>query len=467
VNSTRKARAFIAAGLFVLYFSSAVDAAGPLGAEGSRIQTSDYRVDLFQGPVLASSRITALSGAFTAIGEGTEAIPFNPAAASFRPPYSTTKNDWDLTAGLTLPSSVTNTDFDNNGKVGFRYDKFFFASAGGLYQFGRLGLGLILGFQNYSLGVLGQPIPLAGSDRVVATFSVRLIRIEPVLSYALLDNQLHLGGGLRMAAFYGVGETGVVGGRTDQEVELLNSNTLGAQVGALWAPHNLPLRVGGAARTPMTALERDPGRITPNAEGDSVVGNVYLPNRVDLPWEVELGAAVQLWKRPFNIPWHDEAQVPPADTERYRQTQANGAEESQRKGAHRLLMSRYNEIPRERVTLMVSTLVSGPVQNAVGFESMLTQTVERSGEQTVVTVRGGVESEVIPSWLVVRGGSYLEPSRYRAGESRVHGTAGFALRVLRWSVFGLFDDDTLFRFSGAVDLSRDYFGWSVGAGLFR
>jgi hypothetical protein len=34
-------------------------------------------------------------------------------------------------------------------------------------------------------------------------------------------------------------------------------------------------------------------------------------------------------------------------------------------------------------------------------------------------------------------------------------------------VFGLFDEETLFRVSFAVDGARDYFGWSVGAGLLR
>jgi hypothetical protein len=98
---------------------------------------------------------------------------------------------------------------------------------------------------------------------------------------------------------------------------------------------------------------------------------------------------------------------------------------------------------------------------------MLSQTVERSGEHTVVTVRAGVESELIPTWLVVRGGSYYEPSRFRDGHARVHGTGGFDVRLLRSTIFGLFPDDTLFRVSGAVDVARDYFGWSLGAGVLH
>ena len=463
-----KACALLAAGLLLTCGAERVaHAGGPLGAQGTRIQTSRYTVDLFQGPVLATTRITALGGAYTAIAEGTEGIPFNPAAASLRPPYSTTRDDYDLTAGLTLPASVTGTDYDNNGSVGFTYDKFFWLTFGGLLQSDKLGFGMIAAFQQYSLGVPGTPVPLPNSDEVIASVTARLVRLDPVVSYGFLDHQLHLGAGLRFTGFYGIGNTGLIGGTVDNERLLINSNTAGLQAGALWVPNDLPLRVGGSARSPQVQVVNDEGRIAANADGDRVVGNVFLPDRVDLPWEVEGGVAVQLWKRPFNIPWHDEEKVPKPDTERWRRATKNGEPEPHAMGARRLLKARYAEIPRQRLLLSFSALVSGAVQNAVGVESMLAQTVDRSGQRTVVTLRGGAEAEVIPSWLVLRAGSYLEPTRYRAGHTRLHGTGGFALRVLRWSVFGLFDEDTLFRVSVAVDGARDYFGWSIGAGLFR
>jgi hypothetical protein len=120
---------------------------------------------------------------------------------------------------------------------------------------------------------------------------------------------------------------------------------------------------------------------------------------------------------------------------------------------------------------------------------MLTQLVDRSGEGASLTLRAGAEAEVIPNRLQLRAGSYLEPtrfrdpefteitrlpdgsrlltSRYRDPSPRLHGTAGFEVRVLEWSVFGLFADDTSFRVSGAVDASRRYFGWSLGIGVWH
>ena len=73
---------------------------------------------------------------------------------------------------------------------------------------------------------------------------------------------------------------------------------------------------------------------------------------------------------------------------------------------------------------------------------MLTGKLERSGEEVSLTIRGGVEAEVIPYWLVLRGGSYLEPSRFRFSGSRVHGTTGFQVRVFKWDAFGLADKET-------------------------
>jgi hypothetical protein len=463
-QSSRRCAA-VALGLSLFLGALEGRAGGPLGPQGSRIETSDYGVDLFQGPVFASTRITGISGAFTPIAEGPDGIPFNPAAVSLRPPYSTTRDDFELTASITLPASVEGTDFDNNGEVGFAYEDFVWMTLGGLVQTRHLGFGIIASFQNYELGVLGEPAPIPNSDEIVSAVAVRILRVDPVASYGFFDDELHIGAGLRFAAFYAIG---VPAGRSiiRQERLLLNANALGAQAGALWTPQSLPLRVGGAFRSPVVQTTGEDGRIRENEDGDRIVGNIYLPNRVELPWEVEAGVAVQFWKRPFNIAWQNEDDVPEAESEPYRRT-IRGKKEPPYEGARRLLKKRFAQIPRERVLISFSALFSGPVRDAVGLESMLSQTIERSGESAVVALRGGAEAEVVPTWLVVRAGSYLEPTRFRAGQRRLHGTGGLDVRVLRWSAFGLFDDDTLFRLSGAIDGARDYLGWSVGAGVLH
>lgn len=455
-----------AACLHVALLGRGAWAAGPLGPEGTPIQTSGYGVDLFQGPVLATTRITGLAGAFTAIAEGTEGLAWNPTAASVRRPFSTTRDDYDLTLGVTLPASVEDTDFDNDGRSGFAYDSFVWATFGGILQHGPLGFGVIASFQNYELGLPGTaPVEIPGTGEQVTSVIIRMLRFDPVVSYATLDEQLHFGFGLRVASFFGVGATQPGG----EEVErmLMSANTAGAQTGLLWAPRSSSLRVGFTARTPAVPLGKVEGRIPANADGDRVVGTLYLPNRLELPWELEAGFAVQLWRRHFNLRWADEDKVPAEESEPYRRTLKNGQREPPWRGARTLLKSRYAALPRERVLLSTSVLLSGPVKNAVGVESMLSQSVHRSGERATLTVRAAVEAEVIPTWLVLRGGSYLEPTRFRSGRARVHGTGGFDLRVLESAIFGLYDEGTRFRVSGAVDVARDYFGWSIGAGLFR
>ncbi len=453
-------------GLAVASFSLSALAGGPLGPQGSTIETSNYGVDLFQGPVLASTRITGLAGSFTAISEGADAIPFNPAAASFRFPYSTTGDDYDLTAGFTLPASVEGTDFDNNGRVGFTYDDFYWLTAGGLIQSGRLGLGVSASFQSYELGSIPIALTVPDTNTVVKGLVVRILRADPVASYGFFDEELHVGAGLRLAGFYGVGLTGESVGPIREEQLLMSAFAMGAQTGVLWAPKRWPFRVAGVARSPVVQINEDVGRIEKDENGDRVVGNVYLPDRVELPWEVEAGFAVQFWKRPFNLPWHDEDELPKEESEPYRRT-VGGEKEPSYRAARRLLKERYKRIPRERVTVSCSALVSGHVEDSVGLESMLAQRVDRSGEHTVVGVRIGVGAEVVPTWLVLRAGSYLEPTRFRGGEPRVHGTGGFDFRLFRSSVFGLYDDETPFRVSAAIDAARNYFAWSVSAAVFR
>ncbi|MBX3192643.1 MAG: hypothetical protein KF819_37005 [Labilithrix sp.] len=486
-TTARKARAFVAGlSLFcAASFCAPARADGPLGGPGERIGTSDYTIDLFQGPTLASSRVTAMGGSYSAIAEGAEGIPFNAGAASQRQPYSTTHFDYDLTAGVTFPSSVRNTDFDNNGRVGFDYDNFIFATVGGMIQLGRWGFGTAVSLQNYSLGALGGGEQTASS---IQSFTTRIFKVDAVLSYGFLDQQLHVGGGLRGAIFTAV-DTSVF------ERLLFGTYGAGAQGSVLWTPHGLPIRVGGTIRSPILAsLE-----VAPNVDDDGadrVIGvppnAFYLPRGGALPWELEWGIAAQIGKRPLNVPFVDEDAMHGEEVEDERRMQPGDRHEPPRlepayKAARRLLKSRYAGLARRKLLVSFSALVTGPTEGAVGIESMLTQYVDRSGKTGTLTLRAGAEAEVIPNRLQLRAGSYLEPTRFRDLQfaevvpgpertsimrsrdprSRLHGTAGFEVRVLEWSVFGLFADDTSFRISGAIDASRQYFGWSLGAGIWH
>jgi hypothetical protein len=433
--SRQKARA-LAAGLLLCLASVDVRAGGPLGPQGAPIRTSNYTLDLFQGPVLASSRVTGMGGAYSALAEGAEGIPFNAAAASQRYAYSTTRTDWELTGGITFPASVASTDFDNNGRAGFGYRNFVWATGGGFLQHDHWGIGASVSAQSYSLGT---PIQLGLDGAGVKDLTIRVFKVDLVTSYGFFDDQLHLGGGLRGAVFTAVDTS-------SGEKLLLGTYGIGAQSGVLWRPHRLPLRLGGTIRSPVIGtITSSPNVMQDPTTGDHVVGRFYLPSGVDLPWEAEWGVAVQLGPRPLNIQWVDEDKLDDPE-------------------ARRILRRRYRAIPREKVLLSFSMLVTGPTKGAVGVESMLTQVIDRSGEKTSVTLRGGTEVEVVPNRLQLRAGSYMEPTRFRQSSPRLHATTGFEVRVVDWSLFGIFPEDNAFRVSGAVDFSREYFGWSLGLG---
>jgi len=455
-----------------------VKAAGPLGAQGSTIQTSSYSIDLFQGPVLAGSRPTAMGGAFAGLGEGVDGDPVNAASPAMRVRWSFDWFDYDLTAGITAPGTLRKTDFDNNGQTGFSYQKFYFATLGANLQFGPWGFGAVADGQMYNLeglpAVAGAPPHL----------NVLLARGHLLGSRAFFRGQWMIGAGARFALLSLTASDQPNG--TGSSQALFSMSGAAPEAGVVWAPHFLPLRVGLSARAAVSSQPEPANQAVPDAQGDIRVGVMLLPSNAELPWEVEGGVALQIGRRPLNIPWldpHDlvapvQAELVRSRAERTRAGVSRPEEARQRKAEEQrltalrrevrnLLRARYRTFARQKVLVSASVLVSGPVRSAVGVESFLQQVVDRSGQRASVTPRLGVETEPIEGWLQVRAGSYLEPTRYREGSARIHATLGFDLRLLLWSVFGLFDADACWRVGGAIDGARNYFGWGATVGLWH
>ncbi len=416
-----------------------------VGSNGSPIVNSLYRIDLTTGPVLATSRQTGLGGAYVALGDGAEGLAYNPAAAAIRSPLSTKDDDYDLTAGVTFPASIRNTDFDNNGRKGFVYDKFVFGTAAGLIQHHAWGVGATVDLQQYALGSVLR----SGQAR---DGTLRLFRIGVVLAHAFFDEQLVVGAGVRAVSMNIVNDI--------FETPFISMAGVGVQAGAVFMPRSRSFRLGLSGRS---AVSSD------RSESDTVAlegRTFHIPQAVEQPWEVEFGFAWQMGARPLNLGWRHIRTVPKwlIDAERRVVTKQL---ESNSDVASRVLHARYRAQPRQRVLVAAALLVTGAVANAVGVEAFLAQTVDRSGQRTTVTPRLGIEAELIPNWLQVRGGSYVEPSRFLASGPRLHGTFGLDAKVLQWDVFGIFPEGTAFRAGGFIDGARGYFAWGVSAGLWR
>jgi len=465
--------------------------AGRIGLNGQPIQTSQYSIDLHQGAVVSGNRVMGLGGAYVALAEDVDGDLQNPAAPALRPFYSVEYFDYWLGLGLTFPGRLSNSDFFNSGSVtkfeGSSDDAVFVTPALNL-QWAAFGLSLTAELQSYSLRNPALPgsAQSASLEALLATYHLQF-------AYSFLDGQLATGVGIRYLTLEFDAGTDDDATRT-----LFDTSGSGIEIGAVWRPNLRPYRLGLAFRTEINTEPAFSRSLLPSPEGDILLtgaeGTLYLPERVSLPWDLNLGAAVQFGKRPLNPVSRTVPQVAERAALTFRLRQLERDEERERRMAGAVSASEREVIERElaaeearessqlerdfkqarralaessamieRFYLLVtaSLVISGAVEDAVGVESFLEQTVNRSGTQVVYSPRLGVESEVWEDRLKLRGGSYLEPSRFSTSHSRVHGTLGADLRLFRWDVFGLWPDDFNWQIGGSLDVARSYLSWGV------
>lgn len=489
--------------LLALAFASRA-AHATLPAEGESILTNDYSIDVYQGPVLSANRVIGLGGAFVAIADGTEGQAINPAATAARTPYSYGHFDYDAAVGITFPSGIKNTDFWNSGN---RTElpkteglNFLFLNLALQLQFGRWGFGLSTDFQQYSLRRGVDPTAGAEKDQLLGRIAIGHLQI----AHSFLKGQLLLGMGLRTT---GLSVTKQESGSFLGSQELFSTVGTGFETGFIWRPTDWQIRVGGAYRAGFNT------RASPESTfvlyEDDLANRLYLPSRVTLPWDANVGFAAQLGPRPLNPRWIDpssvlepirrylewrahererrlrdaEVALSPFETERERRRRLrklraelraeedlDDAEQARvEKDLVRRLRARYHAQARFFVLVTTSLMISGTVDNAVGIESMLDRTVQRSGERLSVSPHLGVETELWPNWLKVRGGLYVEPSRFESNQkgSRLHATFGLDQKVFGWDVFGAWPPDAEWRVGGSIDASRSYLSWGISIGMWH
>ena len=490
----------LAASCLALLLASTRGALGKLPGEGQDIKTSDYNLDLYQGPVLSATRVIGLGGAFVAIADGVEGSAINPAATAARTPYSYGHFDWDVGLGVTFPSAIKNTDFWNSGHrtelPKSQSTDFLFFNLALQLQFGRWGFGLSSDFQRYSLLRAVDASQQTQADRLAAQIAIGHVQ----LAHSFADGQLLLGIGMRTT-----GLTVAKDNRTSiAGQDLFSTVGTGFETGFIWRPTSWQIRLGGAYHggfntraSPQNKFLLYPGDMN---------NELYLPTGVALPWDVNLGFAAQIGPRPLNPRWVDPSIVlepmrrylewrAHERDRRLRKAETSGDRfetmRERRRRLHRLraelraeeelddhersrvqqnllgrMRERYHEQERFHVLVTTSLMISGSVQNAVGIESMLDRKVQRSGEHASISPHVGVETEILPHWLRIRGGSYVEPSRFESNQkgARLHMTFGFDQKVFGWDVFGAWPPDAEWRISGSVDASRSYLGWGIAIG---
>jgi hypothetical protein len=221
-----------------------------------------------------------------------------------------------------------------------------------------------------------------------------------------------------------------------------------------------------------------------------------------MPWEAEVGLAYQLGPRPLNPGWEDPPQqeayfraqlveeraararahaatiaaAAPEDRpalEKEFAVEERAAEEADDRVSvaasehlHRIRKARYANWPRERIQILASVLFTGQSSNAVSVEGFMEQRIETVGRSLDVTPRFGVEGEPLPNRIVVRAGTYVEPSRYEAVAPRQHFTFGGDVRLIPLDFWGLFPEAE-WKVSVALDIAPRYTNAGFGIGLWH
>lgn len=466
--------------LIALVCSATFAVARTAAADPPTIQNSNYSLDLFQGPVTTASRVIGLAGAYTALAEGCEGEYSNAASPSVRVPYSLGRWDYDICLGFTNPGAFAGNDFENRGanfqSLPTRFTNSFTLNAGLQLQYGTVGFTVVYDQIRFGLENLNT------SDSVIIN------RVTASISNAFLDEQLLLGVGFRTATF-----------DIDQNGQtLLTSGGASMQFGAIVKPKRTPIRVGATLRTELDVA-------TAAADGTTQkVGDAFLPAHLVVPWEIEVGAALELGRRPLNPTRLDTSATEDAIRARLERARIARARRYAREidaepEKTREAVRRRSEIEelaleaaedknldkeldtlvelqkkharlwsRHEILLLVSIVVTGNTPNAIGISDFLS-TPQRdiaSGNNIVVSPRLAFETEAIPNWLTIRAGTYLEPARYSDAFSREHFTAGVDIRLFKFNPWGLFGDDP-WRIRLASDVSARYFNYGISLGKYH
>ena len=238
------------------------------------------------------------------------------------------------------------------------------------------------------------------------------------LARSFFDQQLIIGAGIRASQF-----------EIDAPAqELFRLSTSSIEAGAVWAPRDRNLRVGGAASLPASGDRVDVETCDPlSCEG------LILPDRLEVPWSATVGVglrrAATRWNRKVNARFIDERQL----------------------------------------IVAVDARITGSVRDGHGIGQFSQGRLQPSGKSVALSGRAGAEYTWFPGRFRIRGGTYWEPSRFldAAGESvpgRIHVTAGADLRV--WQ-FRIFSRDYRVRISFTFDGAQRYLNSGVSVGFWH
>jgi len=416
----------------------------PLAVRAQTITDNDFEVDAVDGPVLGSSREVGMGGAYTALASGAAGAPFNPAAFASRELYEYEPWAWDIAFSWFFPGVGGANDFFDNGRRGVDTSGFQFIDIGGRIQFKEGGVGVLVRTLNYH-------VPFDASTR----FDVNLITAHGGLAYGLLDGQLTIGLGVRVADM----SVALVhlDSRAAANDKLISFTGLGGEAGFILGLTSMPFRIGATVRMPVDS------RVAPDdpSAGTTDVSGILLPRTVHLPWEVEAGIAWQLGPKPLNARFFRYKRVVPRVLGQLsgREGADAAAAEAQDEVEHEAYVRRRS-LERRYVLLSASLLFIGSTSDGVGIDAFLEQQRRTRGRNISFSLRLGAEAEIVPDWVKLRAGFYIEPARQTGVAPRPHVTVGTDVRL--FTLFG-----TTVRGTFTLDGAPRYADVGVGVGVWH
>jgi len=121
---------------------------------------------------------------------------------------------------------------------------------------------------------------------------------------------------------------------------------------------------------------------------------------------------------------------------------------------------RMRSLERRYVLLSASLLFIGSTSDGVGIDAFLEQQRRTRGRNISFSLRLGAEAEIVPDWVKLRAGFYIEPARQTGVAPRPHVTVGTDVRL--FTLFG-----TTVRGTFTLDGAPRYADVGVGVGVWH
>ena len=393
---------------------------GFIGSSGAAFAQEFSRVDFFQGSLVNSGRVVGLGGAFVSVAEGGDGYLSNPASFANRLHHHAHEWwDWDFALSSVRFLPEDEMDLDRSG-LPAEYSSSDRVYLGLNFYIERHGFGLFILNQTQSLNQMpNNPSARANYQQNLAGLGY---------AYSFLDGDLVAGISLMggSAELYGLDDQGKPKELADATID----QGSGYHFGILWAPCGLDYRVGAAYRTPITVGESKTDELSVDATTDQGIGS-GIPNELFIPWELSIGGSTSFGPRAYNA-------CPSFGG-------SSAREEKQ-------------PSDRRYILLSADLVITGEAPRAIGMRSFLAGTQQPSGESLSLSPRLGAEAEVLDNRLVLRSGTYFEPSRFSHSSGRMHLTGGVDIRLsLIWD----------WRVGFSIDAAQNYLNAGLGLGFWH